>query len=87
MVQLLVQARAHVNAANRCLHRVMCVCCARQRFACQPRHSLHTRDVTAVVPRHGCSPLHFAAINGRLEVAQLLLGASADLNMKERCDP
>jgi hypothetical protein len=29
--------------------------------------------------------MHFAAINGGLEVAQLLVEAGADMNMKERC--
>jgi hypothetical protein len=52
------------------------------------------RTVAAIRPqyslprcRHGCSPLHFAAINGHLEVAQQLVNAGADANMKERCDP
>ena len=73
VVKLLVTAGANVNIAN-----------------------MYEPHPTALSPpfipnasrhRHGCSPLHFAAINGHLEVAQQLMNAGADTNMKERCVP
>ena len=34
-------------------------------------------------PQYGCTPLHFAAYNGHLEVARVLLGAGAGITAKD----
>ena len=82
MARLLVGAGALANAQNKCEGVCVCVCAALSlrrdiRRAMAPR-SLWRR-------RHGCSPLHFAAINGCLDVVQLLVGAGADVSMQDRC--
>ena len=78
VARVLLRAGADVNAPNKC-DDLRCV----PKVGVFPRARSPKRHRLA--RRHGCAPLHFAAVNGRVEAAELLLQAAADVTLRERC--
>ena len=78
VMRVLLRAGADVNAPNKC-----------DALRCVPKVGVFARARSPkghrLARRHGCAPLHFAAVNGRVEAAELLLQAAADVDLRERC--
>ncbi len=78
VVRVLLRAGADVNAPNKC-----------DALRCVPKVGVFARARSPkrvrLACRHGCAPLHFAAVNGGVEAAELLLQAAADVALRERC--
>ena len=86
-VAKLIASGADVNAAEPALKQTALMWAVSERHADVVRLLIEKGANVNAATRHGFTPLHFAAREGDLESARLLLAAGVDVNVQSKPDP
>ena len=86
-VRALIDHGADINAAEPALHQTALMWATAERHPEVVRLLIERGANVRAATRHGFTALHFAAREGDLESARLLLAAGVDVNIRSKPDP